>query len=76
MTIITQEKITFILTFLLGLIYWNLLISCKFESISYFEVVPEQFFLTLGKIQLLENHLPRGNKLTLNESPSWLSIGI
>ena len=35
-----------------------------------FEVIPEYFFLTLDKIQLLENHLPRYNKLTLNQSPS------
>ena len=61
MTIITHLKITF----LSGLIYWNL-----------FEVVPEYFLLTLGKIQFLENHLPRDNKLTLNYSPSGLSIGV
>ena len=32
--------------------------------------------LTLGKIQLLENHLPRDDKLTLNQSPSTLSIEV
>ena len=77
MTIITHLKITFTITFLSGLIYWNLLIfSCEYEGISSFEVVPECFLLTLGKIQFLENHLPRDNKLTLNYSPSGLSIGV
>ena len=74
MTIITHLKITFIITFLSRLIYWNLLnFSCKCEVISYFEVVPKYFLLTLGKIQLLENHLPRDDKVTLNQSPSRLS---
>ena len=50
--------------------------SCECEGISSFEVVPEYFLLTLGKIQFLENHLPRDNKLTLNQSPSGLSIGV
>ena len=31
--------------------------------------------MTLSKIQLLENHLPRDDKLALNQSPSGLSIG-
>ena len=70
-------KITFTTTFLSGLIYWNLLnFSCECEGISSFEVVPAYFLLTLGKIQFLENHLPRDNILTLNESPSGLSIGV
>ena len=77
MTIITHLKITFTITFLSGLIYWNLLnFSCECECISSFEVVPEYFLLTLGKIQFLENHLPRDNKLTLNQSPSGLSIEV
>ena len=77
MTIITHLKITFTITFLSGLIYWNFLnFSCEGEGISSFEVVPEYFLLTLGKIQFLENHLPRDNKLTLNQSPSGLSIGV
>ena len=38
----------------------------KCEGISYFEIVPENFLLTLGKTHLLENHLPRDGKLTLN----------
>ena len=50
--------------------------NCKCESISSFEIVPEYFLVTLGKIQLLENHLPRDDKLTLNQSPSGLSIGV
>ena len=59
MTIITHLKITFTITFLSGLIYWNFLnFSCEGEGISSFEVVPEYFLLTLGKIQFLENHLP------------------
>ena len=76
MTIITHLKITFTITFLSGLIYWNLLnFSCECECISSFEVVPEYFLLTLGKIQFLESHLPRDNKITLNQSPNGLSIG-
>ena len=76
MTIITHLKITFIITFLSGLIYCNLLnLSCECEGISSFEVIPE-FLLTLGKIQLLENHLPRDNKLALSQSPSGPSIEI
>ena len=77
MTIITHLKITFTLTFLSGLIYWNLLnFSFECECISFFEVVPEYFLLTLGKIQFLENHLPRDNKFTLNQSPGGPSIGV
>ena len=77
MTIITHLKITFTITFLSGLIYWNLLnFSCEGEGISYFEVAPEYVLLTLGKIQFLENHLPRDNKLTLNQSSNGLSIGV
>ena len=77
MTIITHLKITFTITFLSGLIYWNLLnFSCECEGISSSKVVPEYFLLTLCKIQFLENHLPRDNKLTLNQSPSGLSIGV
>ena len=56
---------------------WNLInFSCECEGISSFEVAPGYFLLTLGKIQLLENHLPRDDKLTLNQSPSGLSIGV
>ena len=77
MTIITNLKITFIITFLSGLIYWNLLnFSCECEGISSFEVVAECFLLTLSKIQLSENHLPRDDKLTLNQGPSGLSTGV
>ena len=77
MTIITHLKITFTITFLSGLIYWNLLnFSFECECISSFEVVPEYFLLTLSKIQFLKNHLPRDNKLTLKQSPSGLSIGV
>ena len=77
MTIITHLKITFIITFLSGLIYWNLLtFSCGCEDISSFEVVPEYFLLSLSNIQLLGKHLPRDDKLTLNQNPSRLSIGI
>ena len=77
MTIITHLKITFTITFLSGLIYWNLLnFSCKGEGITSFEVAPEHFLLTLGKIQFLKNHLLRDNKLTLNQSPTGLSIGV
>ena len=77
MTIIAHLKITFTITFLSGLIYWNLLnFSFEGEVISSFQVVPEYFLLTLGKIQFLENHLPRDNKLTLNQSPSGLSIEV
>ena len=69
----TDLKITFIITFLSGLIYWNLLsFRCKCDGISFFEVVNEHFLLTLGKIQLLENHLLRDHKLTLDQSPSGL----
>ena len=77
MTIISHLKITSIIFFLSGLIYWNLLnFSCECEGISSFEVVPEYFLLTLGKIQLLQKHLPRDNKLSRNQSPSRLSIGV
>ena len=77
MTIITHLKITFTITFLSGSVYWNLLnFSFECECISSFEVVPEYFLLTLGKIQFLENHLPRDNKLTLNQSPCGMSIGV
>ena len=77
MTIITHLKITFTITFLSGLIYWNLLnFSFECECISSFEVVPKYFLLTLSKIQFLKNHLPRDNKLTLKQSPSGLSIGV
>ena len=67
MKIITNLKITFMITFLSGLICWNLLsftcnFNCKCEGIFSFEVVPDQFLLTLGKFQLLENHLPRDDK--------------
>ena len=55
------------------LIYWNLLNFS--EGISSFDVVCEYFVLTLGKIQLFENHLPRDDKLDLNQSCSKLSIG-
>ena len=59
------------------MIYWNFLnVSCECEGISSFEVVPENYLLTLGKIQLLENHLPRDDKLALNQSPNRLSIGV
>ena len=76
MTIITHFKITFIITFLSDLIYWNLVnFSCECESISSLEVVPEYFLQILSKIQLLENHLPRNDKLTLNQVPIGLSIG-
>ena len=72
MKIITHLEITFSS----GLIYWNLLnFSCECEGISSFKVVHEYFLLTLGKVQFLENHLPRGNKLTPNQSPSGLGIG-
>ena len=50
--------------------------SCECEGISSFEVVPENFLLTLRKIQLLENHVPREYKLALNQSPSGLCIGV
>ena len=50
--------------------------SCECEGISSFEVVPEYLFITLGKIQFLEKSLPKGNKLTLNQSPSGLSIEV
>ena len=73
MTIITHLKITFTITFLSGLMYS---FSFECECISSFEVVPEYFLLTLGKIQFSENHLPRENKLTLNQSLSGLSIGV
>ena len=73
MTIITHLKITFTITFLSGLMC-NFSFEC--ECISSLEVVPEYFLLTLGKIQFSENHLPRDNKLTLNQSPSGLSIGV
>ena len=77
MTIITHLKITFTITFLSGLIYWNLLnFSFESECTSSFGVVPEYFLLTLDKIQFLENHLPRDNKLTLNQSPTGLSIEV
>ena len=39
--------------------------SCKCEGFPSFEVVPKHFLLTLGKIQLLESHLQRDDKLTL-----------
>ena len=59
------------------MIYWNLLsFSYKSAGISSFEVVPEHFLLSLGKIQLLENHLSRDDKLILNQSPSGLCIGV
>ena len=32
--------------------------------------------LILGKTQILENHLPRDDKLTLNQSPSVLCIKV
>ena len=77
MTIMTHLKITFTTTLFSGLIYWNLLnFSCKCEDISSFEVVPENFLLTLGKTWLLENHLPTDDKLTLNQSSSGLCIGV
>ena len=77
MTIRTHLKITFVITFLGGLIYWNLLnFSCDCKDISSFEVVPGYFLLSLGKIQLLENHLLRDEKLTLNQSPSRLGIWV
>ena len=77
MTIITYLKSTFTVTFLSGFIYWNLLdFCCGCEGISSFEVLPEYFLLILRKIQLLENHFPRDNIQTLNQSPSGLSIGV
>ena len=77
MTIITYLKITFTVTLLSGLIYWNLLnFSLQCECISSFKVVPNYVLLTLNKIQFLKNHLPRDNKLTLKQSPSGLSIGV
>ena len=77
MTIITHLKITFTITFLSGLLCWNLLhFSLEYECISSFEVVTNYFSLTLNKIQFLKNHLPRDNKLTLKQSPSGLSIGV
>ena len=49
MTIITHLKITFIIIFLGGLIFWNLLnISCKCEGVSTFEAEPEPFFADIG----------------------------
>ena len=76
MTIMTHLKITFTITFLSHLIYWNLLnFSFECECIFSFEVVPEYFLLTLGMIQFLENHLPIDDKLTLNQSPCGMSIG-
>ena len=45
MTIITHVKISFIITFLSGLIYINLLnFSSKCEGITSFGVVPEHLF--------------------------------
>ena len=77
MTIIAHLKNTFIMTFLSGLKYWNMLnFSCKYEGISSFEVVSEHLLLKLGKIQLLENHVPRVGKLLLNQSPSRHCIGV
>ena len=77
MTIITHLKIAFTITFLSGLIYWNLLnFSFECECISFFELVPEYFLLTLGKIHFLENRLSRDNKFTLNQSPGGPSIGV
>ena len=86
MTIITHLKIklqynnltkSFTITFLNGLIYWNLLsFSFECECISSFEVVLEYFLLTLSKIQFLKNHLSRDNKLTLKQSPSGLIIRV
>ena len=73
MKIITQLKITFVITFLSGLIYWSLL-NCSIEGISSFEFVPENFLLTLGKIQLLENQIDV--KLAPNQSPIGLSVGL
>ena len=75
MIIITHLKITFTITFLSGLINLNLLnFGCKREVISSFGVVPEHFLLALTKIKLLENHLPKCDKLTLNQSPNGLCI--
>ena len=77
MTIRTHLKITFTITFLSGLMYWNLLnFSFEWEYISSFEVVPKYFLLTLSKTQFLKNHSPRDNKSTLKQSPSGLSIGV
>ena len=77
MTIITPLIITFTITFLSGLIYWNLLsFSFECECISSSEVVPEYFLLTLDKIQFLENHLRKDKIFTLNQSPSGLGIGV
>ena len=74
MTIMTHLKIIFIMTFFSGLLCWNLLnSSCK--SISSSKVIPEYFLMTLGKFQFSENHLPRDDKLTLNQSLSGLFIG-
>ena len=77
MTTITHLKITFKITFLSGLIYWNLLnFSFEWEYISSFEVVPKYFLLRLSKIQFLKNHSTRDNKSTLKQRPSGLSIGV
>ena len=38
--------------------------------------MPQYFLLTLDKIQFLENRLPKGKELTLNQSPSGLSVGV
>ena len=40
------------------------------------EVVAEYYLLTLDKIKLLGNLLPRDDKLTLNHSPNELCIGV
>ena len=77
MAIMAHLKITFIITFSSGMIYWNLLnFNCECEGIFFLEVVPENFLLTLGKIQFLENRLPSDDKLALNQSPNGLSIGV
>ena len=63
------------MTFLSCLVYWNLLsFRCECESISYCEVLPGRFLLALDKFQLLENHLLRDDKLSLNQSRSGLCI--
>ena len=77
MTIIAHLKTTFVITFLNGLIYWNLLsFTCECEGIFSFEVVSENVLMPLCKIQLLENRFPRDDKLALNQSPNGLSIAV
>ena len=74
MAIKTHLKITFIITFLRGLMYCNLFnFNCKCEAISSFEVVLEYFLLILCWLgSVIRKPFSKRHQI---KSPSGLNIG-